>query len=243
MWNAAGGVDRLAAVGRHLHVHAAEVDDVGVVRVDAHLTEIHRPRVVVVDFLPRRPRIVGIGRDRFGIVVQRRPASASAALRSRRRAWRFFGRRAARRTRAAAACRRGRRPFDQRVEDAGALAVHVDADAAERTVGNAGLQSRPRFSGVSRFPETAAGAAAVHAAHGAPALIHRRVENPVVRRIHHEIVGSGVVVNLQDLLPGLAAVDRLVHAALAAGTPEAARGGDEDNVVVARIDHDAVDVP
>ena len=55
-------------------------------------------------------------------------------------------------------------------------------------------------------------------------------------------VGAGVVVALQYLLPGLAAVGRPVDAALAARTPEAARGRHEHDVVVARVDDDAIDV-
>ena len=51
------------------------------------------------------------------------------------------------------------------------------------------------------------------------------------------------VVDLQHLLPGRAAVGRLVDAALAAGPEERAGRRDEHDVVVDRIDDDAVDVP
>ena len=107
--------------------------------------------------------------------------------------------------------------------------------------GNALGQPLPGVAAVGRLPDAAARPAAVHAARGAAPLIHRRVENPVVGRIHHEIVRAGVVVHLQRLLPGPAAVGRLVDAALAAGPEQAAGRRDEHDVVVARIDDDAVD--
>ena len=136
-----------------------------------------------------------------------------------------------------------RRAFDQRVEDVRTLAIDVEGDAAERSVGKPVLQPRPGLAAVGRLPDAAARAAAVHAARRAPALVGRGVEDLAVRRIDREIVGAGVVVDLQHLLPGLAAVGRLVDAALAAGPEQRAGGGDEHRVVVARIDDDAVDVP
>ena len=39
---------RLAAVDRHRHAHAADVDAIRVVRIDADLAEVHRPRIVRV---------------------------------------------------------------------------------------------------------------------------------------------------------------------------------------------------
>src|SRR5205823_9218637 len=133
------------------------------------------------------------------------------------------------------------RTFDERVENVRPPAIDVEADAAERTVGQpVPLEPHPRLAGVGRFPDPAARAAAVHAARRAAALIGRRVENPVVRRVHHEIVRAGVLVNFEDLLPVPAAVGRLVDPALAAGAPQTSGGGDAHDVVAARIDHDAV---
>ena len=234
-------VDRLAAVGRHLHVDAAEIDDLGIVRIDAHLAEVHRTRVVVVHLPPRRARIVGPIEAGRRVVQRLTPAAARSA--AGRGAWSLFG--AARwcaARRACAAAGRRRRPFDQRVQNARALAINVDADASERSLGDAALQPRPRLAGVGRFPDATARATAVHAACGAAPLIRRRVEDLVVGRIHHEVVGARVVVDLQDLLPRLAAVDRFVDPALAARPPEAAGRRDEDDVVCSRIDDDAADV-
>ncbi len=134
------------------------------------------------------------------------------------------------------------RALDRRVEDVRLAPVHVDRDAPERALGDAALEARPRLAAVGRLEDAAAGPAAVHAAGRAPALIHRRVQDLAVGRVHHDVVGAGVVVALQHLLPGLAAVERPVHAALAAGAPQAAGGRHEHDVVVARVDGDAVDV-
>src|SRR5262249_6726490 len=76
----------------------------------------------------------------------------------------------------------------------------------------------------------------------AAALVGRRVEDLIVHRVHHQIVGSGVIVHLEHLRPRLAGVSRLVDAALAARPPQAAGRGHEHDVVVPRIDQDAVDV-
>src|SRR5262249_59115205 len=53
---------------------------------------------------------------------------------------------------------------------------------------------------------------------------------------------GGVVADIEDLLPELAAVGGLVETAVAAGRPERPLGGDIDNVAVARIDDDLADV-
>src|SRR5262249_10148786 len=133
-------------------------------------------------------------------------------------------------------------PFDERVQNARTLAIDVDGNAAKRPLGEAvALDLRPFLAAVGRLPEPAARAAPVHAAGATPPLVHRRVEDLIVRRIHHEIVGAGVVVALEHLLPLPAAVGRLVDAAIAARPPQTSGCGDEDGVVVPRIDHDAVD--
>src|SRR5439155_24320279 len=144
-------------------------------------------------------------------------------------------------SRAAAATGR-RRPFDQRIENVRPLAVDIERDAAKRSFGNAGLEPGPGFAAVGRFPDPASWAAAVHAARRAAPLIARRIENLIVGGVHHKIVRAGVVVDFQRLFPGLAAISGFEHAALATSSPQTAGRRDEDDVVVARIDDDAVDV-
>ncbi len=133
--------------------------------------------------------------------------------------------------------------LDGGVEDVRALPGDVDRDSSERAVRDAvALHPRPRVAAVGRLPDAAARAAAVHAARGAAPLVGGCVDDLAVRRVHRQIVRSGVVVDLQHLLPGLAAVGGLVDAALTARSPQAARRRDEDDVVVARVDGDAMDV-
>ena len=226
-----GGVHGLAGIGGHLKIDAAEDHHIGIVRIHADLTEVHRPWVRVVDFLPRAAGVVRPVESGDRVRRDRAHDIATAGLRR----WGLVGLGPA-----AAARRRG--PLDERVENVRPLAVHVEPDASERAVGKpVALHARPRFAAVGGFPDAAARPAAVHAARRAPPLIGRRVEHLIVRRVHHEIVGAGVVVPLQRLLPGFAAVHRFVDAALTTRPPQAAGGRDEDDVVVARVDDDAVD--
>ena len=240
------GRDGPAAVERLVQADTAEIDHFRVARVDVDLAEVHRPRVGVVDLAPGRARVVGAIHP-GGLVVECAAATAAATRRRRRRRGRrrrrarsFLCRRAAT---AAAPGRWRRRAFDQRVENLGLLPVDVDRDAPERSVEDAALQLRPGLAAVGRLEDAAAGAAAVEAALRPPPLIHRRVEDLAVRRIDRDFVRAGVVVDLERLLPGLAAVGRLEDAALAAWSPQAAGRRDKDDIVVARVDDDAVDEP
>src|SRR5205823_7365426 len=109
-------------------------------------------------------------------------------------------------------------------------------DAPQRSLRKSvALETRPRVPAVRRLPDAAARTAAVHAARGAAALVGRGIEHLAVPGVDHQIVGAGIVVDLQRLLPGLAAVGRLEDAPLAAGTEERSGGGDPDDVVVARV--------
>ena len=73
-----GGIDGLAAVERLVEIDAAEVHDLGIVRIDPHLAEVHRPRVRVVHLAPRRAGVVrAIEAGRRG--VQRAAAAAATA--------------------------------------------------------------------------------------------------------------------------------------------------------------------
>jgi hypothetical protein len=76
----------------------------------------------------------------------------------------------------------------------------------------------------------------------AAALVGRGVQGVGIAGIHPHLVGAGVVIHVQDALPGVTAVGGLVQAAVAAGAPEWALGRDVDHVGVARIDGDAADV-
>ena len=238
----------LSAVDGLVEPDAAEIDHVRVVRVDADLAEVHRPRVGVVHLAPRRARIIRTietGRQRGDAGLGASPAARlGARLTASRcgRAGAFLG--AARRpsARSAPAGCEQRRPLDRRVEDARLAAVDIHGDASERPLRQAALELAPGGAAVRRLVEPAARAAAVHAARGPPALIHRRVQDLAVGRIHHDVVRAGVIVDLEHLRPGLAAVGGAVDAALAARAPQAPGGRHEHDVVVARVDDDPVDV-
>ncbi len=138
----------------------------------------------------------------------------------------------------------GRRPLDERVDDTRARAIDVHRDASERSRWQAvSREARPGVAAVGRAPERAPRAATVHAAGGAAALVRRREENGGIGEGDGEVVGPGVLIQLEHLLPRLAAVHRLVDAAIATRTEERAGRRHEDDVVVGRMDDDAVDVP
>ena len=63
-----------------------------------------------------------------------------------------------------------------------------------------------------------------------------------VARIEHDVGDAGVLADVQHLLPGLAAVGRLVEPAIAARSPQRPLGRDVHRVRVARVDQDLADV-
>ena len=224
----------LAGIAREMQPDAAVDHHIGIVGIDADLTEVHRPRILVVHFAPGRAGVVGTVQPGGGVGVHagHQVAAPGALLRLG-----FLGRAPFAPTRPAFASSRAafaaapsagrRRPFDQCI----------------RTVGPAGaLQTRPVFTAVNRFPQAAPRTAAVHAACRAPALIRRCVEDLAVGGVHHQIVRAGVVVDLENLFPAPATIRRLVNAAFTAGAEQIAGCRDEHDVGVARIDDDPVDV-
>ena len=68
------------------------------------------------------------------------------------------------------------------------------------------------------------------------------VERVGVARVHHDLVDARVLAASQDLLPGLAGIDRLEKAAVPSGRPQRPLGRDVDDVRVPRIDDDVADV-
>src|SRR5262245_10993840 len=74
------------------------------------------------------------------------------------------------------------------------------------------------------------------------ALIRRRDDDVGVARIEDDVADTGVLGDLQHLVPGLAAVGRLVEATVAAGRPERSLCGDIHRIAILRIDDDAPDM-
>src|SRR5207253_3223325 len=110
--------------------------------------------------------------------------------------------------------------LDERVDDAGVAAVDVDPDASDVALGGQALRElRPRLSAVGRLPQRAAGAAAVVAEGGAPALVGGGVERVRTLGVHGHVHEAGVLVDELRVRPGLAAVGGAEQAALPIGSP------------------------
>src|SRR5207248_8017786 len=60
--------------------------------------------------------------------------------------------------------------------------------------------------------------------------------------VHRQVDAPGVLVQRQDVPPGAPAVGGLEEAALLAGLPQVAQGGDVGGAGVLRVDDDAADV-
>src|SRR5207244_425830 len=75
-----------------------------------------------------------------------------------------------------------------------------------------------------------------------PSLISGRDQHIGIARIEHDVGDAGVLADIEHLVPGLAAVDGLVEATIAAGIPQRSLGRDVDDVRIARIDEDLADV-
>ena len=76
----------------------------------------------------------------------------------------------------------------------------------------------------------------------AAALVCRGDDDARITRIELDVGDARVVADLEHLLPGLAAVRRLVEAAIAAGAPERPLRRHVHDVAVRRIDDDLADV-
>ncbi len=131
---------------------------------------------------------------------------------------------------------------DQRVDRVRILPVDADPDPADLDRRQPLGQLRPLRAAVGRLVEPALGTAADQLSDRAAPLIRRGVEDVGVLRIHRDVGDAGVGADRQHRLPRLAAVGRLVEAAVAAGAPQRADGADVDDVGVARIDEDVLDV-
>ncbi len=73
-------------------------------------------------------------------------------------------------------------------------------------------------------------------------LVARRVHRVGIARVDPHLVDARVLGDVEDALPALAAVGRLVEAAVAAVGPERTLRGHEDLARVARVDDDPADV-
>src|SRR5207244_6502109 len=99
-------------------------------------------------------------------------------------------------------------------------------------------EPHPVLAAVSRLPDAAAGAAAVEAAAAAPPLVARRVHDVAVRGVEHDIREARIVVDEHDLVPGFAAIRRLIDAAVGTRPEQVAGRRDVHDFRITRIDDD-----
>src|SRR5581483_8141692 len=133
--------------------------------------------------------------------------------------------------------------FDESIDAARAARSGRDSDAAVRTFGKAvAFEFFPGCAAVRGLIERASRTAAVEPPGCAHRLPHGGVENVRVGGIERDIDGAGLVVHIDDLLPGLAAVGGAEEAAFGVRAPGVAEGRDEDDVGIARVHDDAGDV-
>ena len=219
----------LSAIDRHMKADATHVDAIGVSRIDAHLTEVHRARIDRIHLLPRRAAVI---RAIHTGGADRRIGTARGCRRC-----------ALVRRRGAASATRDRGPFDCDIRDVGVAPIHINRNATKRAAGKSAVaDARPRIAAIGRLPQSAARSTAIHAAGGATPLIHRREEDVGITRRLREVIRAGVFVAREDELPRRAAIGGLIEPPFSARTEERAGRRNDDDIVIARIDENAIDV-
>ncbi len=132
--------------------------------------------------------------------------------------------------------------LDDGVEEAGDDGGEGQADPTQVAAGQAADDLGPGLAGVRGLVDGRAGPAADLGEDMAAALVGRGVEDVGIARVEMDLADAGVLVDGEHGRPGLAAVGRLVDAAVAAGAPQRAVGRDVDDVRVAGIYGDRADV-
>ena len=132
--------------------------------------------------------------------------------------------------------------LDEGVHAARARRRDRHADLAPEALGKALGQLLPGVAAVGRLPQARARAARDELPRAAHDLPEPGVEDPRVRRVHRQVRGAGLLVDVEDLLPRLAAVLRAEDPALGVGAPDVALRRDVDEVRIRRMDADARDL-
>ena len=209
-----GGEGAPSVVGEGVAVH--HVDALVVARVDRDLAGVHGAGVPVAHEFPALAAVLRPVDARAPLGVGGRRVVAVALL-------------------------------DARVDDPGVAAVDRDADPSHHAIGKPSFDPRsgqplPAVAPVHAAMECAAGAAAVEAPWTPPALVGCRVDDARVARVQCDVHDAGVLVHLQDGLPGGAAVRAAVETAFLVRAPEVAHRGDVDEIGVFGVQRDAADV-
>jgi len=132
--------------------------------------------------------------------------------------------------------------LDDRVDGVRPLGRDRQPDATHVGLGQTALQLLPGVAAVGALVDAGARAAVDQRPDVTPPLVGRRVQDGGVAGVHDHVHDAGVLVDLQDQLPGLASVVGPVEPAVAPGTPEGAHGGHVDDIPVGRMYQDLADV-
>ncbi len=128
--------------------------------------------------------------------------------------------------------------LDDRINDARIRSRNRDPHFAERplreprAIGNLG----PVRSAVDRFIQRAAGTAAGKLPRRSVHLPHRRVNDVRVFRVDHHVIRAGLCVNVQDAIPGFAAVGGFEDAACFVVLEHMAQRGNIYRIRATRVD-------
>ena len=119
--------------------------------------------------------------------------------------------------------------FDQRIHMLGIAGCNRQPNSSDGRLGQATTQLLPALAAVGRAIESAAVSAADHHPGIALRLPHARVQDHRIGRIHDQIAGAGLVVDVQDFFPRATAVGAAEDSALGVGSPCMSEGSDEDH--------------
>ena len=131
--------------------------------------------------------------------------------------------------------------LDERVDLLGIRAGNRDADLAHADRRESAGEARPIVAAVGRSEQSVVLAARVDRPGLAADRPHRREEDIGVLRIHCQVVGAGVLADLEHLLPRPSAVFRAVHAPLRIRPEDVAKGGHVREIRVGGMDADSGD--
>ena len=132
--------------------------------------------------------------------------------------------------------------FDDGIDDVGLRRSDGEADPPHVFLGEPVFQFLPRRPAVRRLPDPRTGSAVDQGPDVAASLVARGVEDVGVAGVAHDVGHSRVLVHGEDRLPRLAAVSRLVQAAVPSRRPERPLSGHQHAARIARVDEDLRDV-
>ena len=137
---------------------------------------------------------------------------------------------------------RARIRLDQRVDHVPVLAKDIDPDPPLVALRQPLGELRPALPAIDRAVEAAPRTAPVETPPRALPLVHRGEDRVGVARVHRKIDRARVLVDVEDLLPGLTPVLRAEDAALLVRPPQVAHRRHVHHVRIARMDQNAPDV-